>query len=177
MSDVLFETAAAAYERGRARWALLSALPLAVIPLGSYAVGHRLAPSVGLGLALLGLGAALLWRGKGLGRGLAVGVKAGLVPLVLAHGANLYGHLCTANGCTSLCVPACLLGGAVAGFIIAVSAARAAERWHVSGSAAVTASVIGAFGCSCVGAGGIAGLVLGIAASLSAARLWARAAA
>lgn len=173
MNDALFETVSAAYERGRRRWALLSVLPLAVFPLGSFAVGHRLVPSVVLGLLLLVAAAALLWRGQAFGRGLSVGLKAGVVPLVLAHAANLYGHVCTADGCTSLCLPACVLGGLVAGFIIAATAMRGPTRWQVVGSAAVTAGLIGALGCACIGFGGIAGLVLGMASSLSATRLLA----
>ena len=102
----LFRAASAAYESGRARWASLSVIPLAIIPLGSFAVGHRLGSSVALGLALLAVGALMLWRGQAFSRGLAVGLKAGFVPLVVSHAANLYGHICTAEGCTSLCVPA-----------------------------------------------------------------------
>lgn len=171
MNDVLFQTASSAYERGRLKWAAVSVLPIAVIPLASFAIGRQLITSALLGVALLAVGTALLWRGQGFGRGLTVGLKAGLVPLVLSHAANLYGHVCTANGCTSLCVPACVLGGAAAGFVIASSAIRTPARWQVIGAGAVTACLIGAFGCSCVGFGGIAGLVLGMAVSLTAARL------
>jgi len=170
--EAVFQTATAAYERGRWRWAAVSALPMAVIPLASFAIGQRMLPSVVLGVALLAMATALLWRGQGFGRGLAVGLKAGLVPLVLSHAANLYGHVCTATGCTSLCVPACAAGGVVAGFVIASAAARTPARWHVIGAGGVTACLIGAFGCSCVGFGGIAGMVLGMAISLTAVRLW-----
>lgn len=173
MNDALFETVSAAYERGRRRWAVLSVLPLTVLPLGSFAVGHRLMPSVVLGVLLIAVAAGLLWRGQAFGRGLSVGLKAGVVPLVLAHAANLYGHVCTADGCTSLCVPACVLGGVLAGFIIAATAMRAPMRWQLVGSAAVTAGLIGALGCACIGFAGIAGLVLGMTTSLSVGRFWA----
>lgn len=172
MNEALFETAAAAYERSRLRWAVASALPLAVVPLASFALGHRLVSSVVLGVVLLAVGVGLLWRGQAFGRGLGVGVRAGLIPLVVAHAANLYGHVCTAAGCTSLCIPACVLGGMGAGLVVACAAERAAARWQVIGSGALTAGLIGAFGCSCIGFGGIAGLVGGMALSLTAARLW-----
>lgn len=171
MNDVVFESASAAYERGRIRWAFVSALPLTVIPLASFAIGQRLVSSAVLGLALLAIGAGLLWRGQGFARGLTLGLKAGLVPLTLAHAANLYGHVCTGSGCTLLCLPACVLGGSVAGLIVAVAAQGTRARWHVIGSAALTAALIGAFGCSCIGFGGVLGLVLGMAVSLTAVRL------
>lgn len=168
----LFQSATAAYERGRFRWAALSALPMAVIPLASFAIGQRLASSVGLGAALLVIGAVMLWRGQALGRGLSAGLKAGLVPLVLSHGAALYGHVCTPSGCTSLCVPACALGGVTAGLIVAFSAARSTAPIPVLASGAATACLVGAFGCSCVGFSGIAGMVLGTGAAICATRLW-----
>lgn len=171
MNDALFETVSAAYERGRRRWAVLSVLPLTVLPLGSFAVGHRLMPSVVLGVLLIAVAAALLWRGQAFGRGLALGLKAGVVPLVLAHAANLYGHVCTSDGCTSLCLPACVLGGVTAGLIISVTAMRSSIRWQVVGSAAVSAGLIGALGCACMGFSGVAGLVLGMAGVLSLTRL------
>ena len=172
----LFEAASASYERGRLRWALVSIVPIAIIPLGSFAVGHRLWSSVGLGVALLGIGIALLWRGQDWTRGLSSGLKAGLIPLVFSHAANLYGHVCTPSGCTSLCVPACTLGGALAGFIVANAARRSTAAWQVLGAGGIIACLVGAFGCACVGFGGIAGLVVGTAISVAVTRPWARAA-
>lgn len=171
MNDALFETVSVAYERGRRRWAVVSVLPLTVLPLGSFALGHRLMPSLVFGGLLLTVAAVLLWRGQAFGRGLAVGLKAGVVPLVLAHAANLYGHVCTADGCTSLCVPACVLGGVAAGLIISGAAMRSPVRWQVVGSAAVSAGLIGALGCACIGFSGVAGLVVGMAGMLSLTRL------
>jgi len=171
-TEALFDRATAAYEWGRARWAVASALPLAAVPLASFAVDHRLVSSVVLGVPLLAVGIGLLWRGQAFGRGLGLGVKAGFVPLVMGHAANLYGHVCTASGCTSLCLPACVLGGSAAGLIVAIASTRSQRGWHFMGSGAATATLIGAFGCSCVGFGGIAGLVAGMGLSLTAARLW-----
>lgn len=165
--------AGAAYERGRLKWAALSALPLAIIPLGSFAVGHRLISSTALGAALLITSTALLWRGQLFSKSLATGLKAGLVPLVLSHGANLYGHICTAEGCTSLCVPACALGGLVAGAIVARAAARMTAPVPALVTGGAIACIVGAFGCACVGFGGMAGMVLGTAAVISTTRLWA----
>jgi hypothetical protein len=173
MATDMFDQAAAAYERGRVRWAAFGALPLLVVPIASFAVGHRIVSSIALGVALLALAGVMLWRGQAYTRGLALGLKAGFVPLVLSHGANLYGHICTAEGCTSLCVPACILGGVVAGVIVARGAARAVAPVQVLASAGVIAVLTGAFGCACIGFGGMAGMVLGTAASLSVTRLFA----
>lgn len=170
--DDVFKTATAAYERGRLRWAALSVLPLAIVPLGSYAVGQRLGSSIFLGAALLGAGVVMLWRGQEWARGLSTGLKAGVVPLALSHAAALYGHVCTPSGCTSLCVPACALGGVVAGLIVAVAAARSVAPLKVLAAGGATACLVGAFGCSCVGLGGIAGMMLGTAFAICAARLW-----
>ncbi len=172
MDAELFSRASSAYERGRVRWAALSALPLAIVPIASFFVGHRLGSSVGLGVALLVGATVMLWRGQSYARGLTLGLKAGFIPLVLSHGANLYGHLCTASGCTSLCVPACIAGGLVAGLWIALSAARA--PWQVLASAASVALLVGSFGCACIGFGGLAGMTLGLAASMSVTRAFAR---
>ena len=171
----VFRAALVAYERGRIKWAALSVLPLLIIPCGSVAVGHRLMSSVVLGLALMVFGGVLLWRGQAFGRGLTTGLKAGLVPLALSHGANLYGHVCTASGCASLCVPACVLGGAIAGALVAWTASRSVAPLQVLGSGAVTACLMGAFGCACVGFGGVAGMVLGTGAALATTRLWSTA--
>ena len=169
--EQLFQTASSAYERGRVRWAAASALPMAVIPIASFAIGQRLLSSVGLRVALLVLSTFMLWKGEHTARGLSAGLKAGLVPLVLSHGANLYGHVCTASGCISLCVPACALGGVAAGALVAWSARRARAPLQVLGWGAATACLVGAFGCACVGYSGMVGMVIGTAASLTAAQL------
>lgn len=171
MADPVFAQAGAAYERGRIKWAALSSLPMAFIPVASFAVGHRLGSSVALGVALLVMSTLLLWRGQALGRGVGAGLKAGLVPLVFSHTANLYGHICTESGCTSLCVPACILGGVIAGVIVARSAARSAMPVQTLTSGAAIACLVGAFGCACVGFGGMVGMILGTAASVSVTRL------
>jgi len=169
--EQIFDSATAAYERGRLKWAVISALPMAVIPLASFAVGQRLGSSMALGAVLLIACAVMLWRGQALSVGLSAGLKAGLVPLVLSHAANLYGHVCTPAGCTSLCVPACALGGVTAGVIVALAAARSVAPLKVLGAGAATACLVGAFGCSCVGFSGVAGMLLGTGAAICATRL------
>jgi hypothetical protein len=172
VDDQVFVSASRAYERGRRRWAAWTAAPLLVLPLISYAVGHRLGSSLAIGALLLGCAALLLWRGGELAQGLSAGVRAGLVPLVLAHGANLYGHICTPAGCTSLCVPACALGGIAAGLLVARAAARSSHQTRVLASGAAVAVMVGALGCACIGFSGMAGMVAGTVAASLLARVW-----
>lgn len=173
--EQVFASASLAYERGRKRWALLTAAPLLLLPLASYFLGDRLGSSVALGALLVTGGAVLLWRGGELSQGLSAGLRAGLLPLGLAHAANLYGHICTPAGCTSLCVPACALGGVAAGVLVARAAARSNHSMTVLVSGAAVAVAIGALGCACIGFSGMAGMVAGtVAASVTARALVAR---
>jgi hypothetical protein len=85
---------------------------------------------------------------------------AGLPPLALALCANA-SHHCTGAGCTSWCVPACALGGVLAGLAVASAAhARGAgPLFWLSGSLVCLAT--GAMGCACVGMLGVLGLGVG----------------
>jgi hypothetical protein len=168
--DQVFASATRAYERGRTRWALWAAAPLTVLPLISYLVGQRPVSSLAIGIVLVATGAVLLWRGGALTQGLSSGVRAGLVPLALAHAANLYGHICTPAGCTSLCVPACALGGVAAGLLVARAVARSRNELPVLASGAAIAVMVGALGCACIGFSGMAGMVAGTVAASVLAR-------
>lgn len=173
-----FETATRAYEAARLRLGVGAAAAVALVPLGSFALGSRAANAALLGTALAALVGALVSRGGQAALSGMTGLKAGLVPLACAHAANLYGHVCLpGQGCTSLCVPACAAGGVLAGLLVE-RLARGAPRPNVvrAGGAAV-AFLTGALGCSCVGSSGLLGLVVGMAFSLAAGRLAQRRAA
>ena len=66
----------------------------------------------------------------------------------------------------SLCVPACSLGGAVAGGLIAWASRSAPARALFIVSASGLALLVGSLGCSCVGYGGVLGLGLGLMATV-----------
>lgn len=68
---------------------------------------------------------------------------------------------------------ACILGGVLAGVAVAVAASRSREPMPMLASGGLIAVRVGAFGCACVGYGGMAGMILGTAASLSVTRLFA----
>jgi len=118
--------------------------------------------TVWFGLATAAAGAAMLWYGRDPQKAVLPGIAAGLVPLVLALCANQM-HVCGPDGCSSLCVPACTLGGVVAGLAVAaVGNQRRAGIWFWF-SASSLALLTGAMGCACIGYSGIVGLGIGFA--------------
>jgi hypothetical protein len=163
-----------AYEFGRARHAATFALPLAALSVVAACLGTKPATACVVGLALLATAWFLLWRGQTLGRSVFPGILAGLVPLALAVGARAYGHVCTGSQCVSLCIPACTVGGVLAGFLIARAGRHAASRGRFVLGASALAVLVGSLGCSCVGYGGVAGLGVGLLLTLLPAALTPR---
>lgn len=102
----------------------------------------------------------MLWYGRDPQKAVLPGIAAGLVPLALALCAN-HMHACSAEGCSSLCVPACALGGFVAGLAVAsVGNRRRVGIWFWL-SASSLALLTGAMGCACIGYSGVVGLSIG----------------
>lgn len=171
----LLARATRAYERGRLQWAAKSALPVVLVPLVSLALGGRAGGSMALGAALVAVFGALLWTGRGFATGAKTGLFAGIPALLLAHAAQLSGHVCVGDGCYSLCLPACVAGGLVAGVVVARAARRSPTPGVTVACAAGVSLLTGALGCSCVGYSGVVGLVAGLGTSLGAALLVPRA--
>lgn len=169
--EALFSAATREYERGRLLWILGCCTPLLLLPVVSFLVGGGVRSHFVLGAALYALAVVVLWRGREAARGVLAGIQSGLIPLVLAHAANLYGHVCTPAGCSTLCVPACVLGGVLAGLWVAYSARKAGWGAQPLVSAGIIAGVAGSLGCACVGMSGIVGLSLGLGGTLVAAKL------
>lgn len=154
-----------AYELGRLRLALLGIAPVIVVVLAAVFFTHRPTSTLWFGVATIAVGFVMLWYGRDPQRAVLPGIAAGLVPLVLALCAN-HLHACGAHGCTSLCVPACILGGVVAGLAVAsVGNQRRAGIWFWL-SASGLALLTGAMGCACVGYSGVVGLGIGFAAGV-----------
>lgn len=151
-----------AYELGRLRLALVGVAPVALVAAVAVWLGHRPMSALGFGLATVMVGATMLWYGRDPQRAVLPGVAAGLVPLFLALCASRY-HACGPNGCISFCVPACTLGGVVAGLAVAsVGNKRRAGAWFWL-SASGLAVLTGAMGCTCIGYSGVVGLGIGFA--------------
>jgi hypothetical protein len=153
------------YELRRARRSLLGVAPVLPIVALAAVITHRPGSTLWFGLATMVLGAVMLWHGRDPQRAVLPGIVAGLVPLALSLCAS-HIHSCGMETCSSLCVPACMLGGVVAGFAVAsVGNARRAGRWFWL-SASSLALLTGAMGCSCVGYSGVLGLGVGYLAGM-----------
>jgi hypothetical protein len=148
------------YEWARLRRALLGFAPLLVIVAVAAAFARRPTVAAALGLTAFLLGVVLLWYGRDLKRAVLPGVLAGLVPLTFAICASHWHH-CDGETCTTLCMQACAAGGVLAGLGVSAVSGRmrsGAAFWlPASGLTLLT----GAMGCSCVGYGGVVGLVIG----------------
>ncbi len=150
------------YESSRARAALFVALPVVALVCVACGCGTRPLTAALVGSVLVGAAWLFRWRGQALGRAVLPGIVAGIAPFALALGAKAYGHVCTGTSCVSLCIPACTLGGAVAGFYIARTARRQSSPFVFLLGASGLATLVGCLGCSCVGLGGVAGLAAGL---------------
>jgi hypothetical protein len=154
-----------AYELGRLRRALLGVVPVVVIVAIATCFAHRPSSTLWFGFATAVVGAGMLWYGRDPQKAVLPGIAAGLVPLVFALCAN-HVHSCGPDGCTTLCVPACAVGGVVAGIAVAAvgNQRRAGVAFWLTGSA--LALLTGAMGCACIGYSGVVGLGLGFAAGV-----------
>lgn len=161
----LFERSKRSYERARFGRALLGALPFVGIVGVAIVCGADRGAGACIGAIVVAMASFALWRGESLGRAVLPGVLFGVVPLSLALVAKATGHVCTGSTCVSLCVPACTAGGIVAGMGLYLAGRKAKQPWVFWGVGALLALATGSLGCSCVGAGGIVGLALGLSVS------------
>jgi hypothetical protein len=152
------------YEWTRARQALLGFLPV-LVPIGiACTMSGRPSWALGFGLSLFAVGVSVLWYGRELRRAVLPGLAAGAAPLLLVAFAPHFGHTCDGLTCTSLCLVACAVGGALAGFFIGtrdVVRRGGIRLWAVTSAVAV---LTGALACARLGGAGLFGLVLGFVA-------------
>jgi hypothetical protein len=155
----------ARYEWARAKRAVVGFAPLLLVVAVATAVARHPSVTGALGIAAFIAGAVMLWYGRDPKRAVLPGVLAGLVPLALAL-CTSHMHGCTGDGCMMMCVPACSVGGLVAGLAVASvgNQRRAGAVFWLSASA--LALLTGAMGCACVGYSGIAGLAIGFTAGV-----------
>lgn len=153
--------ARARYEWSRVRRALIGFSPVLLVVAVAVVLARHPMWAFALGSSLFVGGVVLLWYGRDLRRAVLPGVAAGLVPLLLAQCAVRVGHACTGDGCMMLCVPACTVGGLVAGLTVAAAGLTSGSTTSFWLSASGMALLTGAMGCSCVGSSGVMGLGLG----------------
>src|SRR5579859_7330141 len=99
--DPIEATVLRAYERGRARHALVAALPIVALAAIASRIEHRVGLTAVVGAAMYALAAFFFWRGRGLARGVIPGVAAGVLPFAAMQAARLYGHACAGPMCFS----------------------------------------------------------------------------
>lgn len=155
-------SAMSSYESSRARAALFVTLPATVLAIVACCCGTKPLTAALVGTVLLVASWFFRWRGQSLGRAVLPGVVAGVAPFALALGARAYGHVCTGSQCVSLCIPACTVGGAIAGSYIARTAQKQNSPLLFLLGASALATLVGCLGCSCVGLGGVVGLAVGL---------------
>lgn len=163
-----------AYELARLRAAALGVVPLALVVAAAALVSHRAGAALSFGAVAVIAGGFMLWYGRGPQRAVLPGLAAGILPLALALCAN-HAHACGSQACASLCLPACAIGGVIAGLMVARTAARRRAGVAFWASASAVAVAIGAMGCACIGSSGVVGLVVGYAAGVvpgALRRLW-----
>jgi hypothetical protein len=150
------------YELRRLLAGVLGFAPVLAVVAVATALGRQPLPALGLGGLLFAVGVAALWRGEAFRKAVLPGVFTGFVPLALALGFNLT-HGCDGDHCTMVCLPACSVGGLVAGLAVSTYLARRRLPWPAWGAAASMSLLTGAMGCVCVGSTGILGLAAGFA--------------
>ena len=167
------------YELGRAGRAMLRGLAVmamfAVAQLVLHAAPHRSGSGATLWIAaaaLLALALGLSYRGGAAGRAVPFALLAGMVPLALPIAVRALGHLCDSAACMAFCIPACTVGGGLAGGMLAL-ASRAepdADRHAFLAAALLLSALAGAMGCCSAGTTGIALMLL--AEALFSAPAW-----
>lgn len=156
------------YESGRIRRAVLGLLPVLVITALAAWLGGRPREAIVFGSVVFVWGALLLWYGREPRRAVLPGIAAGLVPLTFAICANLVEHGCAGSACVRVCIPACAVGGLVAGLTVAAIGRRRRHGAAFWLSASGIALLTGAMGCACMGYSGVVGMVFGFGAGLVA---------
>lgn len=161
-TEMLKLEARRAYEIGRVRAALRVA-PIVLLAAAAAALcGRPLGLTCALGALVLSLAVGLGWRGGAGGRAVPAGILAGIAAFALPIAVQTIGHLCLGDACMVLCQPACVVGGALAGALIALRAARESEGELLFVAAAITlAGLLGALGCTLAGASGVLGMIAG----------------
>ena len=159
--SVLRLRARRAYEIGRLRWSLRFAPAVVAAFAAAVACGRPLDLCGALGAAVLLLTVGLSFAGGEGGRAVLPGLFGGSFALALPLAVRTLGHVCLGDACMALCLPACVLGGAIGGGFLAFRAARE-ERGGVFLAAGVAvAGLLGALGCTLAGLSGVGGMIAG----------------
>ena len=151
-----------AYQLGRLRWSLRLAPAVMAAFVAAVACGRPLDLCCALGAGALLLSVGLSFAGGEAGRAVTPGLVAGSFALVLPLAVRTIGHFCDSAACMSLCMPACVVGGALAGAFLALRAAREEGGGACIASGIVVAGLLGSLGCTLAGLSGVVGMLAGV---------------
>ena len=101
-------------------------------------------------------------RLEGAGRAALPGILKGASPFAIVLFVRLSGHGCPGPACWSLCLPACLAGGAARGALIATFAVGSPRRRHFVLAAGTVAALTGSMACGLFGLAGVLGMLAGL---------------
>lgn len=162
-AEVLTKRARRAYELGRLRMAMLSAVIIVPIAALCFFQSGAREECACLGLLLLGGSIALRYRDARGVEAVTTGLLAGIVPLALGVAMSIFEPTCSGDSLW-LCFAACVVSGLVAGAVLGVRAARrkmSLSTWLIAGAIALIAASMG-----CVGVGpAMAGVAVGLVAA------------
>jgi hypothetical protein len=151
-----------AYELGRLRWSVRLAPAVMAAAAAAIAAGRPAGMSCAFGALLLLLAVALAYAGGSAGRAVVPGLKSGAAALAMPLLVGTLGHACLGPACMSLCLPACVAGGALAGAFIARRAAGEEREPAFVLAALAVAGLTGAMGCTMAGLAGVGGMLAGV---------------
>ena len=151
------------YEWARLRRALIGFAPALLLVALAIQTSTRPSMTAPFAASVFGAGVLALWYGREPRRAVLPGVAAGLIPAGLTFCTMHLGHMCFASHCTSVCMAACILGGAGAALVVGRVAVRRRLGWRFWVSASALTVLTGALGCACLGYSGLAGLAVGYA--------------
>jgi len=167
----LYARARRAYEAGRAKMALQAVTGAASLGVVAVALGRPWPQIALLGAFLVPLCGVLAFRGRAAGRAVWPGLGAGGIAMLFPIGVLFAGHAWLGPGCMRFCLPACVVGGAVAGVAIATVASRQddGEGEFLLGGIAI-AALAASLGCTLAGGAGLLGMAMG--ALVTGAPVW-----
>lgn len=160
--DLLRARARRAYELGQLRAAF--AVGAWVVPLAALATYCCASQRSVLGLAVASFAACTLlaWRGGVLRKAAIAGLQCGAVAMAMPLVVTLAGFACSPAKVDPRVLAFCVMGGVLAGAVVAWRARVLAERRaSFVAAASAVALLLGAMGCLVGGLSGVAGMLAG----------------
>jgi hypothetical protein len=147
------------YEVGRGRRALVGALPAMTLVAIAVRSIHEVVDPIVSGALLAVVSILFFWRGQHAGRAVLPGTVAGMFPFAAALAMGWVGETRF-----MLCAGISFVASVVGGLLLARRAHRSASRARTWMYAGLVAVLTGSVACTCIGLGGLVGLVVGLAA-------------